>query len=81
METKEYRYDDNELAHMDESDVLDSYRNVREKHRDSLIILEDLDCGHWHVTVHSSDDEKDTVLRDHMRKALRAFSSHFRMSK
>lgn len=55
-----YRYDP---EHLLEKEALEQYRREKRRHPDSIVTLEQLDCGHWAVKIYSSVREKEAVLR------------------
>lgn len=63
--------DDDELAytfdykprHLTEKEVLTRYQNVKTSEPDALVVLEDLDCGHWTVNVYRTKREKNNYLK------------------
>ena len=73
----EYSYDEKETTHLNSRDALNAYKKAIAIHRDALVILDDLDCGHWNVDVIQSDDEKQAYYGSKARTFYRRFLSNF----
>ena len=51
--------------HLPESQVLDHYRHVlKSKTGDTLVVLQDYECGHWGVVEYKTPEERESYLRN-----------------
>lgn len=72
----EYEYG---TPHLNEKQALERYRRAISNQRDALVVLEDLDCGHWTVNEYKTDAEKETFIRKRLAQYFeQAFSSILR---
>lgn len=67
----EYTYEPTR-SHLNEAEALDEYKQALKNHTDALVVLDDLDCGHWNVTVLETDEEKEDYYR---RKAMNYYNT------
>lgn len=74
----EYTYSD-KADHLTESDALEQYSRARSEHPDALVMLRDLDCGHWQVQVHETEQEKQQALRERWASIFRMFTAAFKV--
>ncbi len=49
-------------THLTERKAIDKYREAKNADPDALVALDDLDCGHWTVSVYSTEEEKQAFL-------------------
>lgn len=52
--------------HITESEVLDKYRNILVSDPDAIVVLEDLNCGHWQIKTYKSEAEKQRFYRNRL---------------
>lgn len=64
----EYAY---ETPHLKESEVLDRYAREKSRHPGAIVTIEDLDCGHFAVEVHESENEKQAFYSRRLHRLLR----------
>jgi hypothetical protein len=77
-DVQEYTYEPS-VTHLDDADALRRYRNaVAHKDADTLVVLQDHDCGHWTVTEYSTPEEREAYFRLFIDKYLTAFMRPFR---
>lgn len=76
-EPLEYSYEEN-ADHLSEGEVLERYTRAKREHPNALIVLRDLDCGHWQIRTYETDDEKNAFLRKKLSSMVRMFWSAFR---
>lgn len=65
----EYSYDD-ETHHLKDDEALEKYKHEKAFHPDALIVLQDLECGHWDVETYTSDTEKQEYLQKRVHQIL-----------
>jgi hypothetical protein len=73
-DTYEYGY---EVNHLEENEVMDKYRKEKAAHPDALVVIDDLDCGHWTVRVYRTDKEKEVYYRRRAERMLGKFFDLF----
>ncbi len=73
----EYSYED-ETQHLDDGEALEKYKRERALHPDALIILEDLNCGHWDVEIYETEEEKEEYLSERASSILDKFLRVFK---
>ena len=56
-----YSYE-TKLGHLTERKAIEEYKRAKQANPEALVTLDDLDCGHWAVAVHSTEQEKQAVL-------------------
>lgn len=72
---EEYAYGA-ELMHLSEGEALRRYRSaVIHKAPDSLVVLEDHDCGHWGVAEYSTPEEREVYFKHLLNKYVTLFMS------
>lgn len=67
-----------EKKHLNGKDALERFRKEKASHPNSLITLEDLDCGHWTVNVYETEVEKEAYLRKKLSDMISSFWSSFK---
>ena len=75
--TLEYTYETKQ-PHLTEREAIERYKRALVKGRDALVVLDDLDCGHWTVSVFRTPQEKEQYYRDKISSLYRIFSRPFR---
>jgi len=65
----EYEYEP-KSSHLSDAEALDPYSAARRDHPDALVVLDDFDCGHWRVQVHTTDAQKEAYLRRYIADAM-----------
>lgn len=68
----EYSYE-NETNHLDDGEALEKYKREKVLHPEALIVIEDLNCGHWDVEVYQTEEEKQEYLQKKTRSILDKF--------
>ena len=69
-EVEEYSYGPKH-EHLTESQALDHYRVVlKSKSPDTLVVLQDHDCGHWTVMEFKTPQEREGYLRSTLNRYL-----------
>ena len=63
--------------HLSGKAALEKYKRAKARYPDGIIALDDLDCGHWTVSVYQNDIEKEEFLRKKMSEMLRRFRLPF----
>ncbi len=76
-EPLEYSYEE-QSDHLSEGEALERYTRAKREHPNALIMLRDLDCGHWQIKTYETDDEKNALLRKKLASMVRTFWSAFR---
>ncbi len=72
-DVQEYTYEPF-ATHLTEAEALQRYRQaVISKTGDTLVVLQDHDCGHWTVTEYSTPEERDTYFKTRLDKYLGVF--------
>jgi hypothetical protein len=69
----EYEYEFE--THFSEGEAVDRYVQEKEKHPDSLVVLENLSCGHFEVKVFKSEKDKQAFYR---RKLTETFADFWK---
>jgi hypothetical protein len=72
-EVVEYAPYDQAEGHLSENEALKRYERVRSEHPEALIILKDLDCGHWKLIVKETEAEKSQYIGDYFSRVLKRF--------
>ena len=73
-EIVEYSYDD-PTDHLTEREAIEQYSALRETSSDALVVLRDLDCGHWQLKTYTTTEEKNGFLRRRLESMLKVFWS------
>ena len=76
MYTSDYSYE-NEKTHLSENDVLESYKKTRMENPGAIVVLKDLDCGHWDVEVYDTPERKEVYYRQSISKLLNKLKVKF----
>ena len=76
----EYSYDEENAQHLSDGEALERYSRARREHPDSLVILRDLDCGHWQIRTYETAEEKNAFLSRRLTSMMRIFWSSFRLT-
>jgi phosphoenolpyruvate-protein kinase (PTS system EI component) len=79
-ELLEYTYEEEKPDHLSEREALESYARAKREHPDALIVLRDLDCGHWQIKTYETDAEKNAFLSKRLSFMVRNFWSAFRLT-
>lgn len=66
----EYTYEKN---HLTEAEALERYEREKSLYPDGLVVLEDLDCGHWEVNVYRTESEKEIFFQKKLTEMLYHF--------
>ena len=77
-ELAEYTYDE-QTAHLSESEAIERYTSLRREKPDALLVLRDLDCGHWRVQAYQTDAEKNAYFRRRLDSIFKVFWSALRI--
>lgn len=75
----EYSYED-KSDHLSDGDALAQYTRAKRERPNALIMLRDLDGGHWQIETYETDDEKNACLRNQLAYLVRTFWSALRPS-
>lgn len=67
--------------HMTDAEAIERYRKEKSAHPDALVVLDDLDCGHWDISVYSTDEEKEEFIRSKWSDFLGQFKSYLKRIK
>jgi len=78
-ELLEYTYEDKH-DHLSEGEALESYTRAKREHPDALVVIRDLDCGHWQIRTYETDAEKNALLRKRLASMVRTFWSAFHLA-
>lgn len=73
-EVQEYTYSDRS-DHLSDAEAISEYGAARSEHPDALVVLQDLDCGHWQVKVYETPAEKDAFFKRQLQSMFRTFMS------
>ena len=73
-EVLEYTYEDRP-DHLTDREAIERYTKMQANHPDALIMLRDLDCGHWQVRMYETEAEKNAFLRRRLSLVFRTFWS------
>lgn len=73
----EYTYEP-KRSHLDQSEALNEYKRALKNHPDALVVLDDLDCGHWNVVVLKTAAEKNRFYRRRLNSLYKLVSKPFR---
>lgn len=71
----EYTY---EKEHLTETEALERYKRLKAFDPAALVLLRDLDCGHWQVDVYESETEKRMLVERRLLEWVDQFISIFR---
>lgn len=77
-ELAEYTYDE-QRDHLSDSEALEQYASLRREQPGALVVLSDLDCGHWQIKSYATDAEKTAYLRSRLNSMLKVFWSALRI--
>ncbi len=77
-ELAEYTYNERD-DHLTEAEALGRYAVTRREDPTAIVVLRDLDCGHWQVKTYSSEAEKNAFLRNRLESMVRMFWSALRL--
>ncbi len=78
-EPVEYTYEDRS-DHLSERDALERYARAKREYPNALVILQDLDCGHWQIKTYETDDEKNAFLHRRLGSMVRTFWTALRLT-
>jgi hypothetical protein len=73
----EYAYE-YKTRHLDDKEALEKYESEKKRNPNAIVVLDELDCGHWDVQVYESQEEKEEYLRERLADILERFISNFR---
>ncbi len=60
--TVEYSYDTGN-RHLTDDEALDYYKKAKATHPNAIVVLDDLNCGHWDVDICVTDEQKKMFYR------------------
>jgi hypothetical protein len=63
----EYSYE-NEKHHLTDDDALEQYKKAKTLHPDAIVVLEDLECGHWDVDIYKTPEQKEVFYKNRLTK-------------
>ena len=71
-------YDQASDEHLTEREAVDRYASARKEDPTALVVLDELDCGHYRIRVKKTDAEKTAYLTRYLRRyyerLLKSFS-------
>ncbi len=70
---EEYVPYDKAEGHLTESEAVTRYSDLRKEKPEALIILKDLDCGHWKISIHETDADKHAYLQGYLQRMVNTF--------
>ncbi len=79
IETLEYTYEDRpHRSHLDDTEALEKYKKEKTANPDALIVLDDLDCGHWGIDVYETQEEKEVFYQNYVSSLKNKWLDRFR---
>lgn len=75
--TVEYSYE-NEKRHLHDDDALERYKEAKLQHPGAIVVLNDLDCGHWDVDIYETPEEKEKFYKKTVSKTMNHWLQRFR---
>lgn len=79
-EDLEYAPYDRPADHLTAKQAMSRYAKVRSEKPDALVILEDLDCGHWRVNQFETPPEKNAYLLSYLESFRNRLTETIRRS-
>lgn len=76
-EIEEYTYG-SKNKHLNDREASDTYRKEKADNPGAIVTLEELDCGHWNVSVYATPSEKEALLYAKMIDMVNALRSVIR---
>lgn len=76
-EVLEYTYSERP-EHLTDDEAVAKYSTAKREHPNALVVLRDLDCGHWQVKVYETTAEKNTFLKRRLDSMVRTFWASIR---
>jgi hypothetical protein len=76
-EIEEYTYG-SKNKHLNDREASDTYRKEKADNPGAIVTLEELDCGHWNVSVYATPSEKEALLYTKMIDMVNALRSVIR---
>ncbi len=64
--------------HLNDAQAIERFRKEEALHPDALVLLEDLDCGHWEVSVYATEEEKEEFIRNKWSDFLSQFKTYLK---
>lgn len=64
--------------HLTDAEAIERYGKEKSLHPDALIVLEDLDCGHWNISVYDTEEEKEEFVKNKWSEFLGQFKSYLK---
>lgn len=74
MYSAEYTYNEEE-HHLTENGALEAYKKARTEHPGAIVVLDDLNCGHWDVDIYETPEQKEAFYKREVVKLLRYWRS------
>jgi hypothetical protein len=56
--------------HLSEEEAINRYKQVKVSSPDAIVELDDLDCGHWSVSVFSTESEKEAYFQNRINNLM-----------
>lgn len=76
-EIEEYTYG-SKNKHLNDREASDTYRKEKVGNPGAIVTLEELDCGHWNVSVYTTPSEKEALLYNKMVEMINTLWSVIR---
>jgi len=73
----EYTPYDRDSDHLPENEALKLYSAMKASDPEAIVVLRDLDCGHWQVRRYSTQVEKNEYLNRYLRRIYGRFVKAF----
>ena len=67
--TVEYSYE-NEKRHLHGNDALERYKEAKLLYPNAIVVLNDLDCGHWDVDIYETSKQKEVFYKKRLSQIL-----------
>lgn len=77
-ELAEYTYDE-QNDHLSDAEAIEQYSSLRREQPHTLVVLRDLDCGHWQIKTYETDADKTAYMRRRLDSMLKVFWAALRL--
>lgn len=75
-DTLDYSYE-SEDRHLNDDEVLESYKKAKAQKPNAIVILDSLNCGHWDIDVYETPEQKEAYYRKSISALLSKFRTKF----